>query len=449
MENETAFYTLGLHIDQDTIAYRGYEIWKYSEPRWDLLISVREELLYNASYNAVGSYSFNEKLTLYVNSTDPVITVKDTSITPTQVGLIGIYGAEGLNKTSASRPLYVIFYDLLVTVNAPPWFVNITGVPDGWRVILRDSTGRSISSGVSTNGIVTLNISGYLIVPSGVIEIYDENGDFVDSRVFDYIVGGESYSVRVYEFKALVIGVGGSTSILIYNITSVLEDYVLVDIIEANSLFNGFADLAIASGKLYLLNASGVFRYSFAQMKWIIITDLCKATGISARLEVVRDMLITIPGLGNNTLCLYNLTMQSPLNPYDIATRDRATVVEYTSTVISGYNLYISLHNESIKRPVIAVYMIYNNDIALIGYYNITGYRLLGLTHNGFSKLYFIYEYGGVYELDTATGDLKLLPIILPFTPRGFGDRLEYCDGYLIFVRGDETTELYIILLTT
>ncbi|MCC6025264.1 MAG: hypothetical protein LM555_03070, partial [Desulfurococcaceae archaeon] len=452
VQNESALYTLGIFMDQEAKGNtsRGYEIWRFLEKekeKWKWLArQLDPSLSYNVTYHIVASYTYGEGLlAIYVNSTDPKVTTVNKSIIPLRVGLIGTYPSEAHVRPANAKPLKVYFYNLVITVNAPPWFTNITGVPVGWRVVLKNSTGSVVASGVSTNGTVALSMWNYLIVPNGTIEVYDENGNLVVTRTFDYVVGGEIYELRVYgEFNALTVGIGSSSRILVYNISNI-ENPVLITTIDTSTLINGSADIAVASGYLYLLNMSGVFRYDFTLGVWGNVTSACRATGVGARIEAVKDALVVIPGSGNSSLCLYNLTARE-VKTILLTT---ANITEFTSTAVYGELLYISLVNSTTGLPVIVVYRVSNSTANLVGYYSITGYRLTGLAHDGQSRLFFIHEYGGVYELDTSTGALRLLPILLPFTPRGFGDRLEYYSGYLVFVRGDETTELYLIQLGT
>jgi len=442
IQNSSALYTLGMYFGPPGV--QGYEIWKYVE-KWEELNHTKK----GAFYNIVGIYAFNIGYLELWSNRSLMVSRSDLTITPLQTG-IGVYTAVTSNKTVPKYTVLLIAFDnLLVTFNTPPWFVNVTNVPIGWSVVLRDVSGNIISSVKSTGGNVSLDVWDYFIVSNGTIEVYDDRGVLVGARTFDYIVGGEVYRVNVYEYRdsftGLVIGIGNSSKILIYNISSSIENPILTYVINADTVFNGYTDIALGPDYLYLLNTSGVFNYDFSQGKWLLVTDSCRATGISARLEVIKDVLVIIPGVGNNTLCLYNLTTKSPVL-YNIV---EGYVTEYTSTTTSESILYVSLNSIRTLRPIIVVYNISNNSVNFLTQYNITGYRLLGLTRSDLGKLYFIHEYGGVYELDTTTSTLRLLPLILLFTPRGFGDRLEYYGGYLIFIRGDETTELYIVSLTT
>ncbi|MEM1803570.1 MAG: hypothetical protein QXR80_03620 [Desulfurococcaceae archaeon] len=106
-----------------------------------------------------------------------------------------------------------VYYDnLLVTVDNPPWFVNVTGVPDGWSVVLRNSTGGVVASAVSLNGLAVLHVypnltdlTGFtynassdlgFIFRNATIEILDSAGNLVYSERFSVVLGGDLYVFR-------------------------------------------------------------------------------------------------------------------------------------------------------------------------------------------------------------------------------------------------------------
>jgi len=438
VQSTSALYTLGIYFHPGE-PHRGYWIRRYVEEWQNLNNTPNRDLEYNVEYSIVSAYTFIEGLLKLFNGTF-WLTATDSVVTPVQAGL-GIYPEHSVRLLGAS------FDNLVVTVNARPWLVNVTGVPSGWRVVLKNSTGGVIDSVVSDGDTVSLNVWNYFIVPSGSIEIYDEQNVLVANKTFDYIVGGEVYEVNVYEyseeFTGLLIGVGGSSEILVYNISGGVESPVPKYKIYSGTVFNGDADIAVGSGYIYLLNASGVFRYNFKENVWDLVIDQCRASGIGARLEVVGDVLVVIPGIGSDALCLYNMVAGN-IFLHPIA---EGIATNYISTATNANSLYVSLYDASRSRSIVVVYKINDDIVSVEDQYNITGYRLVGLAYDGANHLYFIHEYGGVYEFDITAKTLEILPIILPFTPQGYGDRLEYYDKHLIFVRGDYTSELYIIQL--
>jgi len=243
VQDPTALYTLGAYFSS-VGARQGYEIWVY-RTKWDRLARSDSTTYYDVAYNIVAEYDLGTGyLALWSNRT-LVVSATDTTVRPVQVGL-GAYTSVTNNKpAAASKGILVVFDNLVVTVNTPPWLVYVRGVPAGWRVVLKDSSGRVIDGAVSVNGTVALNVWDYLIVPGGVIEVYDGLGTLVYSRTFDYVVGGYTYVVSVQEFTGLAVGVGGSDRVLLFNITGGVENPVLVYVVRAGTLFNGYADVAM------------------------------------------------------------------------------------------------------------------------------------------------------------------------------------------------------------
>lgn len=125
----------------------------------------------------------------------------DYRMYPNRVGL-GYW----TSRTDTTGTVY--FDNLVVTVDSPPWFINVTGLPEGWMVVLKNRDGRVVSQAVAdSSGLAVLNAApppivdltvnpGFrdgFIFPSATIEVYDELGNVVLSKTFDYVVGGDLY----------------------------------------------------------------------------------------------------------------------------------------------------------------------------------------------------------------------------------------------------------------
>jgi hypothetical protein len=396
----------------------------------------------SAPYYIVAMYVFNiGNLSLWLNN-GYYGPVSDKTVVPTHAGL-------GVLWEKANIMVYLD--NLLITLNAPPWFVNVTSVPVGWSIVLRDQSGNIVSSGTSVNGNVTLDLRNYniYIVKNATLEVYDDRGYLQVSRSFDYVMGGEVYIITgTYtpgvEFNGLAVGVGQFDTVILYNITD-LGNLSLVQSISANSVFNGSSSIVIGSGTIYLLNTSGVYTYDYSMSMWRLVTSACRASGLGAGIGVVGDGVIVVPGVGNNSLCIYNMTTGST-TLYLVTDGD---VTEYTCLASSGYTVYVSLLGSS--GPVIVAYYVSSGVVSKNATYSIRDYRLYGLTHDGSRYLYFIIpyggDYGGVYRLDTLTGETYPLPILLWPGPVSPGDRLEYYSNNLIYARDEGTDELYLIPL--
>jgi hypothetical protein len=111
-------------------------------------------------------------------------------LTPDRVGL-SIYKLTHLGHMRA------YFDSMLVTVGERPWIVRVEGLQPGWRVVLKDSSGRIIDSGVAgLGGVVELNVWGVWIIKDGVIEVYDSSNNLLlPPKSFSEILGGDVYRV--------------------------------------------------------------------------------------------------------------------------------------------------------------------------------------------------------------------------------------------------------------
>ncbi|ADI31334.1 hypothetical protein [Staphylothermus hellenicus] len=113
-------------------------------------------------------------------------------IMPNRVG-VGVH-VENLEGTQNSEKVY--FDNLVITVNAPPWLVNVSGLQPGWRVVLENSTGGVIDDAiVGSDGIAVLEVWGYLIIPNATIKVYDSSGNLIVNKSFDRVIGGDLYEL--------------------------------------------------------------------------------------------------------------------------------------------------------------------------------------------------------------------------------------------------------------
>ncbi|MCC6055030.1 MAG: hypothetical protein LM589_06945, partial [Thermosphaera sp.] len=432
------FYTLGVDLERRVDRDRGVDIWRYLNNNWRNLLSTASAP--TPPYYMVAIYVFGiGSLSLWLNQ-GYYGPVTDTNIVPLQAGL-GVLQARGN---------FIVYFDnLLITIDAPPWFVNVTNVPVGWSIVLRDQYGNSVDAKISVNGNVSLDVRSYFILPNATLEVYDDRGYLQVSRSFDYVMGGEVYTITgTYtpgvEFNGLAVGVGQLDTVLLYNVTD-LGNITLVQVISANSVFNGSSSIAIDSGTIYLLNTSGVYIYDYSTSTWRLVTSACRASGAGAGIGVVGDGVVVVPGVGNNTLCVYNMTTDSTT----LYLVTDGYVTEYTCLASSGYTVYVSLLGGS--EPVIVAYNVSSGVVSKVATYSIRDYRLYGLTHDGSRYLYFIIPYGGdygvVYRLDTLTGETYPLSILLWPGPVSPGDRLEYYSNNLVYARDEGTDELYLIPL--
>jgi hypothetical protein len=159
-----------------------------------------------SSINFTSWFAYQWNQTILANATIP----SGSRITPNRVG-IGYW----VNTTDVEGILY--FDNFIVTVDAPPWFVNVTGLSPGWYAVLKNSTGGLVANATAgVDGVAVLNVAPRLvdllvnpdyrdgfIFPNGVIEVYDDKGELVASTGPTLILGGDVYSLSQPSLRVL------------------------------------------------------------------------------------------------------------------------------------------------------------------------------------------------------------------------------------------------------
>ncbi|MEM0004604.1 MAG: hypothetical protein QXE10_00140 [Desulfurococcaceae archaeon] len=153
-----------------------------------------------SSINFTSWFAYHWNQTILANATIP----SGSRITPNRIG-IGYW----VSTTTVTGTVY--FDNFVVTVDAPPWFVNVTGLFPGWYAVLKNSTGGLVANATAgVDGVAALNVAPRLvdlqvnpnyrdgfIFPNGVIEVYDDKGRLVASTGSSLIIGGDVYGLSL------------------------------------------------------------------------------------------------------------------------------------------------------------------------------------------------------------------------------------------------------------
>ncbi|MEM2173321.1 MAG: hypothetical protein QXS51_03275 [Thermoproteota archaeon] len=140
-----------------------------------------------------GINSGSMTLTLFNDNGAQQGTVSNTDNSPLTTNRVGI----GIRDENQDGNYLSAYFDyLIVSVDVDPSKIIVRGLGSGWRVIIRDSSGREVSA-VASSGIATLNVPHMPIIRNGKIIIRDGGGNEVFSKLFDLIVGGDVYVCRV------------------------------------------------------------------------------------------------------------------------------------------------------------------------------------------------------------------------------------------------------------
>jgi len=215
---------------------------------------------------------------------------------PSQVGV-------GYRTSSTLVTGTVYFDNLVVTVDAYPWLVNVTNVPPGWRAVLKNATGYVVSQAVAgSSGVASLNVAppkvdltvypnyrdGFIIT-GGTIEVYDDGGNLVTSKKFDYVVGGDVY--RLSGFRGNVLRVDSTSTqpfqayLVLTRYTGCTNSYVWLYLVNTSSTLS--SPITIYRGSptstqtsiLIMRSINGVAGYVYA------VTYVPKGTSCSLLLE--------------------------------------------------------------------------------------------------------------------------------------------------------------------
>jgi hypothetical protein len=158
-----------------------------------------------SSLNFTSLFAYHWNQTILVNAN-----VKSLTFPPNKVGM-----GYRVNTTNVEGTFY--FDNFIVTLDAPPWFVNVTGLFPGWYAVLKNSTGGLVANATAgVDGVAVLNVAPSLvdllvdpnyrdgfIFPNGVIEVYDDMGELVASTGPTLILGGDVYSLSQLSLRVL------------------------------------------------------------------------------------------------------------------------------------------------------------------------------------------------------------------------------------------------------
>jgi hypothetical protein len=302
--SDLRFYTIGFRNDVQggrTGDYITSEIVYWTGSSWTSIASrslgISTTLEQNFLSYVVSWIDFSAWYAYHWNQTVlNQASILNYQISPSQVG-VGYW-------TSTTRVTGTVYFDnLVVTVDAYPWLVNVTNVPPGWRVVLKNATGYVVSQAVAdSSGVASLNVAppkvdltvypnyrdGF-IVAGGTIEVYDDEGNLVTSKKFDYVVGGDVY--RLNGFRGNVLRIDSTSTqpfqayLVLTRYTGCTNSYVRLYLVNTSStlsspitIYRG-SPTSIQTSILIMRSVNGVAGYIYA------IAYVPKGTSCSLLLE--------------------------------------------------------------------------------------------------------------------------------------------------------------------
>ncbi len=332
-------------------------------------------------------------------------------------------------------PLYLSTNDTYVNVSLYAYNLQL----DEYINVFNSINTLSLSTNISLSPPAL-----YLNTSSGnvkiILVIYSNNPFNISLNTLNAFLNALTEGTKA---PLLLVGTGNSNYIDVYqvSITTTGPQVKYLYSIDSHTTFNGKVSIASDDERLYLINSSGIYyTYVIPNANFTLLTSACRATGVGAQLTALNlsgiTYLIALPGNGNNTLCVVNVS--------------NGVVTTLNLGSAQGYNYSVSAYNSSCAWFVVnasgypELIQVCGSSFTVTPLLNLTTTKNVGLAYCGsLNELVMLSEGGPSYVIDLLTKSLTR-DGSLPFYPVGLGDRLGCYNGYAFFVRADETNELWV-----
>ncbi|MEM1652334.1 MAG: hypothetical protein QW747_03450 [Ignisphaera sp.] len=271
-----------------------------------------------------------------------------------------------------------------------------------------------------------------------------KGGGMFEYKIYNvsaYVFGYVGYSL----FDSLIVGLGGSTQIAFYNLSSIsLGSLQPVFNTSSYSYFDGSVAIAYDSQsyRLYMVNRSGVF--SWDSLGWSSVTSSCRSVGVGAAINIVGDRIVVFPGGYRNYICVLDLSRGSVAN----VSLDGFKLYEYTSSAVYRDSIVFTALDGSggVNVLLFNVTTGYVKPLWRIPIYAIAGVAVDGNS----SRVYIVsgnswrcakpqcnsYQYMKIFVGSLETGFFSYMDVPMQFTVQsviGYGNRVGmYRDKLLV-----------------
>ncbi len=162
-----------------------------------------------------------------------------------------------------------------------------------------------------------------------------------------------------------------------------------------------------------------------------------------------RTYLVVLPGVGNQSFCVYNLTAYPSGGAWLISFASRGLNVSspYTVSAVVGAKVYTILQNTTSKAAVLVAVDPFTNSTFVPPSNTanfMPGLSNVGLAYDG-KYLWLMLEGGSLYKVNPTYANFTNVPVLFLPAPIGYGDRMEYYNGALILVRDSGSSEVWVI----
>jgi len=413
---------------------RGGNITIYDSSGKEVVSYVFPVIVGGDNYEVVQKYVSLLEVRAQVNLNGTIV-VSGSNVASTTIGL-------ALQSTSSTTVFTLYAYDWLLG-----YYVKIYNGSYGTHVNI---TGLPASLINSSNGTIMLRLITY------------------DDLSFTLQVDCLNAFPKVWipsSQEALVVGDGGTNYVDVFKLAGLVPGSVVLSYWEslriAGNVFNGSVDITYdnyVTHSLLLVNGSGVYELSLLNPSAppSLVTSACRASPYGGvRAEVVHDSvsgktyLVVLPGVGNQSFCIYNLTSYPLGGAWLISFAPRGLNVSslYTVSAVVGDTVYTVLQNATSKAAVLVAVNPFTNSTFIPPSNTanfMPGLNNVGLAYDG-RYLWLMLEGGSLYKVSPTYANFTNVPVLLLPVPLGYGDRMEYYNGALILVRDSGSSEVWVI----
>lgn len=327
-------------------------------------------------------------------------------------------------------------------------------------------TNTSITLSVSVNGVQIYSSnftagSYNLVIPLpgtvlGATNTFDIVLYIISSRPFKVTLQSLNLAVFGYfsDFIEKVLLVGTGTNIYFYNVTMYPPSFTPSYTVNAFTSFLGQAAITYNSSQylLYMVNASGI--YSWNPLGWSFVDDVCNATSVGTRIELVNSYIVVLPMVlaGTGYVCVYDLTIGNA-TLYTLPAG--YTLYSYTSSAIVKDSVLFTVLDSS-GRVVLLMFNTTSSSFRVLD--SIPSYCVVGLASDGLKVYAVLCGFWGsalnfdnsngiavwIYDLRTSMSNVVVVGNSTVVKLFGYSDRVEVDKDQNILLVVDED-KLHVI----
>ena len=154
-------------------------------------------------------------------------------------------------------------------------------------------------------------------------------------------------------------------------------------------------------------------------------------------LESIGDLVVVA---GGSDYCIVNATSKTIMSNGSIS--QGSIHVDYGASATDNITTaYFIVSEAGSNNPIILMYNTTTNEWSKLT--ALSSSRPVGMAYMSSGSLAILYEGGPLVTLSPPSYTETADTAALPFNPQGSGDRLEYVHGKIMFLRGENTSQVW------